>query len=153
MRLEVILLLVLTALLLRLLSKTKSYEFLLAFINVFILYYLQPVTSVRYLNFWLPSINIGLVIVSWLVITPREHRSAKTIYFFIFSCILIQIFSLIRYTSWNVFVNLASPSFRVILFSLILFSSFFYLWLQEEIRNLQAISSLSVYLSYSLSSL
>jgi len=126
MRLEVILLLVLTALLLRLLSKTKSYEFLLAFINVFILYYLQPVTSVRYLNFWLPSINIGLVIVSWLVITPREHRcSAKTIYFFIFSCILIQIFSLIRYTSWNVFVNLASPSFRVILFSLILFSSFF----------------------------
>lgn len=126
MRLEIILILVIAALILRLFSKSQYYDFSLALVGVCLLYLLQPVTSVRYLNFWLPSILIGLVIFSWLVITPRDHRlNRQTVYFFIFTLILVQIFSLIRYTGWSLFVNLISPPFQVMFTSLILFSAIF----------------------------
>ncbi len=126
MRLEFILIMVVTALILRSFSKSKYYDFFLALVGICILFLLQPVTSVRYLNFWLPSIAIGLVIFSWLVITPRDQRSnGQTVNFFIFSLVLVQIFSLIRYTGWSPLVNLASPPFQVMFISLILFSAVF----------------------------
>lgn len=140
MRLEIILIFVITSLALRLIASFKYYDFFLSLVGVCILYLLQPTTSVRYLNFWLPCIVIGLVIVSWLVVTPREQRSNKqTVYFVLFTLVLVQIFSLIRYTGWNLFVNLASPPFQVISIYLILFSAvFLFLTLKRDQKSVNS---------------
>jgi len=125
MRLEIILILVIIALILRVSSKSRFYDFFLSLVGICILFLLQPVVSVRHLNFWLPCI-VSLVTFSWLVITPREHRlKRQMVYFVLFTLILVQIFSLIRYTGWSLFVNLASPPYQVISIFLILFSAVF----------------------------
>lgn len=142
MRLEIILILVIIALILRFFSKSRFHGFFLSLVGICILFLLQPVVSVRYLNFWLPCIVISLVTFSWLVITPREHRlNRQTVYFVVFTLVLIQFFSLIRYTGWSLFVNLASPPFQVISIFLILFSAIFlFLTLKRDQKSVSTFS-------------
>ena len=40
-------------------------------------YWLQPLSPVRYLEFWLPSLTLALVGLSWLVTTPGGQRGGR----------------------------------------------------------------------------
>jgi alginate O-acetyltransferase complex protein AlgI len=40
-------------------------------------YLFQPSTPVRYLDFWLPTATLGLVLFGWLVTTPAEARRGR----------------------------------------------------------------------------
>ena len=39
-------------------------------------YWLQPASSIRYLDFWLPTASIGLVLVTWAIVQPIMGRAA-----------------------------------------------------------------------------
>ncbi len=41
-------------------------------------YWLQPATPIRYLNYWLPSLTLILAGLSWVVTTPHEARRGRS---------------------------------------------------------------------------
>ena len=42
------------------------------------IYWLQPANSVRYMDFWLPTVIIGIVVVQWAVLMSKEDSSRQT---------------------------------------------------------------------------
>lgn len=137
MQLKIVLIFTIIALILRLISRSRYHSYLLCLVSVCVLYLLQPVTSVRFLNYWLPSIIIGIVISSWLVITPRAQRiNGETVYFVIFILTVMQIFLFIRYTGWSFFVNLASPPLQIFIIALIIFSvGFYFMTIKKDLKS------------------
>ena len=41
------------------------------------IYWLQPANSVRYMDFWLPTVIIGIVVVQWAMLMSKEARQDK----------------------------------------------------------------------------
>ena len=41
------------------------------------IYWLQPANSVRYMDFWLPTVIIGIVVVQWAALMSKEARQDK----------------------------------------------------------------------------
>ena len=54
--------------------QTKWVNLLMAASIIFI-YWLQPDTELRYLGYWLPSISIAMMVISWAVTTSPEVRN------------------------------------------------------------------------------
>lgn len=46
-------------------------------LSLLAVYALQPALPIRYLDFWLPTAALGLVIVLWAALTPRESRFTR----------------------------------------------------------------------------
>jgi alginate O-acetyltransferase complex protein AlgI len=40
-------------------------------------YFFQPSTPIRYLDFWLPTLTLIVVLLAWLIITPAEQRAGR----------------------------------------------------------------------------
>lgn len=51
--------------------------FFLFLASVLSIYALQPALPIRGLDFWLPTVTLGLAAALWVVITPREARATK----------------------------------------------------------------------------
>ena len=43
-------------------------------ISALAVYALQPVLPVRGLDFWLPTLTLGLTVLGWVLTTPRQQR-------------------------------------------------------------------------------
>ncbi|NMB54278.1 MAG: hypothetical protein GYA15_06210 [Leptolinea sp.] len=76
MRIEFLLALIPAALLIRLLAKTRGYRDLISLVSIVLIYVLQPEIPVRYLSFWLPTVTIVLIILSWLLVSREEDRNS-----------------------------------------------------------------------------
>jgi alginate O-acetyltransferase complex protein AlgI len=42
-------------------------------ISILVIYWLQPITPIRHLDFWLPTASIALVIITWVMTLPKEN--------------------------------------------------------------------------------
>ena len=51
--------------------------FFLFTLSVLAVYALQPALPIRYLDFWLPTVALGLTFVFWISLTPRESRFTR----------------------------------------------------------------------------
>jgi D-alanyl-lipoteichoic acid acyltransferase DltB (MBOAT superfamily) len=60
------------ALLVRLLGRGMRRGWLLLAVSALAVYWLQPGMPIRYLDFWLPTVTLGLAVASWTMVTPRE---------------------------------------------------------------------------------
>lgn len=56
----------------RLLARGRTREWLLLVASVTALYWLQPATPIRHLDFWLPAASLLLVILTWAATRPRQ---------------------------------------------------------------------------------
>ncbi len=63
------------ALAVRLLGGSRRRGWLLLGLNALAVYWLQPATPVRHLDFWLPTLTLTLVVLGWLVTTPPGERA------------------------------------------------------------------------------
>jgi alginate O-acetyltransferase complex protein AlgI len=45
--------------------------------SVLVVYWLQPSLPVRGLDFWLPTLTLGLTVICWAAVTPPEERSLR----------------------------------------------------------------------------
>jgi hypothetical protein len=74
-----VLILAAAAVLLRLVSMRREWcaPALLA-ASIVALYWLTPLSPVRNLDFWLPTLTLLLVALSWVLVTPGEQRSLKS---------------------------------------------------------------------------
>jgi alginate O-acetyltransferase complex protein AlgI len=68
-----VLILLALSLILRSLSNPSLRKWMLLFASVFLIYWLQPLTPIRYLDFWLPTFTILLIFIIWLF--TADHQS------------------------------------------------------------------------------
>jgi alginate O-acetyltransferase complex protein AlgI len=85
-------------------------------------YWLQPVTSVRQLDFWLPSLTLCLVILTWIATFPGERDFVnEDLAAFIYTVILVILIALFRYLSLYIFpASYPPPMLKSVLLGLIL---------------------------------
>jgi alginate O-acetyltransferase complex protein AlgI len=62
---------------LRLLLKDRARGWVLLVVCALAVYILQPSMPIRYLDFWLPTVTLALVLFGWLVTTPVEARRGR----------------------------------------------------------------------------
>lgn len=55
----------------------RYHKWIIAIISLVGIYWLQPSTPIRYLDFWLPTVSIFLVIVVWITIKPDSLIFSK----------------------------------------------------------------------------
>ncbi|MBC8507251.1 MAG: MBOAT family protein [Anaerolineales bacterium] len=73
-------------------------------------YALQPALPIRYIDFWLPTIGLVLVIVLWIVITPHEIvKSRENIFTFGWILLVIVILGMTRYLDGLSFLTASIP--------------------------------------------
>jgi len=77
MLLSEILLLAGLALLLRLVGQGAARRWLIFGASVLAVYWLQPASPVRYLDYWLPSATLGLTLLGWLLTAPFGTRFTR----------------------------------------------------------------------------
>jgi alginate O-acetyltransferase complex protein AlgI len=78
MTLVYILISVVIALLLGLATRKRGRLTSLLVISTLAIFALQPSLPIRGLDFWLPTLTLGLTILAWVVTTPREQRRWAT---------------------------------------------------------------------------
>jgi len=74
MTIQEVLLLAAISILLGILSRKIHRINLLMAASIALMYWLQPDTGLRYLGFWLPSITLVLITLSWVLVTSPEMR-------------------------------------------------------------------------------
>ncbi len=65
------------AALLRFLKKGELRIWALFLASAAAVYWLQPATPIRYLDYWLPTLTLSLAGLAWVVTTPREARAER----------------------------------------------------------------------------
>lgn len=77
MTLALILALIFITALLGMVTGERSRLYLLLSISTLVVFAFQPALPVRGLDFWLPSITLGLAVLGWVLTTPRDQRSLR----------------------------------------------------------------------------
>jgi len=72
-----ILILIASALLVRIAFPGKLRKWALLVVSVLAIYWLQPVLPIRNLDFWLPTASLGLVFLSWSLTAEKEQLKQK----------------------------------------------------------------------------
>jgi D-alanyl-lipoteichoic acid acyltransferase DltB (MBOAT superfamily) len=59
----------------RLIFRQRGRTWFLMVSSALAIYWLQPLAPIRYMDFWLPTATLGLVVLTWVITTPPEGRS------------------------------------------------------------------------------
>ena len=97
--------------------------FFIFIFSLLAVYALQPALPIRFIDFWLPTVAIFLVIVLWIAITPRETvKSRENLFTLGWMFLIIVLIGLTRYTD-NISQLTAStpPRIEQILIGLVFF--------------------------------
>jgi D-alanyl-lipoteichoic acid acyltransferase DltB (MBOAT superfamily) len=91
-------------------------------VSVISVFWLQPVTSVRQLDFWLPTLTLCLVILTWIATFPGKRDFIKEdLVTFIFTVILIILVAFFRYLSLYIFpASFPPPMLENVLLGMVL---------------------------------
>ena len=128
MELKVILVFVLAALFVRFFLQAEKRKWVLLVFSILAVYWLQPVTPIRYLDFWLPTLTISLVLLMWFVTTSKEKQKEKENLFGLGVVLgLILLVALTRYVSYSGVLTQTRPpqTLQVVLGFLLLAGSCF----------------------------
>ncbi len=69
---------ILTSILVGALTRGTRRTYSLLALSVLAIYWFQPVVPLRYFDFWLPSLSIALVILTWLITSAPGAWKVKT---------------------------------------------------------------------------
>ena len=128
MDLKVILVFIAAALLVRIFLQAEKRKWVLLVLSSLAVYWLQPVTPVRYLDFWLPTLTISLVILLWFITTKPEKRREKENLLGLGIIVgLVLLVALTRYVSYSGILTRTRPpqTFQVLVGILLLLGSCF----------------------------
>ena len=77
MTLTILFILIAIAIIIRIFPYKLLRKWFLLVASIVLIYWLQPALPVRYLDFYLPTLLIGIIIISWYLLVPREDRFCK----------------------------------------------------------------------------
>lgn len=129
MRLNHILISIPLLIIFRIVFSKKYFKKILLITNILVLFLLQPSSSIRHFSFWIPIFTIHLLLLTWLVIKPKEVRkeSSVVIDYLLIIFIIIFIYLLTPYLSKIDIVNYYPPRFLSVLLFFILAAIFLYI--------------------------
>jgi alginate O-acetyltransferase complex protein AlgI len=134
-----ILFFVLAALGIRYFPVSKIRKWMLLVSSIVFLYWLQPLSPIRYLDFYLPTILILLTLISWFFITPPENRFSKD-NLLAFAILMVSIL-LINVSRWislsDIITASRPPNLSFILVSVLALVLIFWLLRQKEAKSNQ----------------
>ena len=101
---------ILVALLCRLLAAKKASGWIIMLSSLLFIYWIQPVSTIRSLEFWLPTTLIFLTILVWSIVSPKDSFGDKENLLSVVACILIVFaISLLRYLKLGFLSGLINP--------------------------------------------
>lgn len=129
MRLNHILISIPLLIIFRIVFSKKYFKKILLITNILVLFLLQPSSSIRHFSFWIPIFTIHLLLLTWLVIKPKEVRkeSSVVIDYLLIIFIIIFIYLLTPYLSKIDIVNYYPPRFLSVLLFFISAAIFLYI--------------------------
>ena len=101
-------------------------DWLLLGASVLALFWLQPLSAIHYLDFWLPLFTLSLVTLSWVLTTPLEQRAGRQNW--ISAGVLLGLISLVALTRYlnptmGIITRTRPPAFGQVLLVLALVSA------------------------------
>ena len=128
MNLNQIIFFVLISLLYRLVLKEKALEWFVLLISIMTIFWLQPVSTIRTLDFWFPTFSISLGLISWVIISKKEElnsRDNNITFILVISFILfIGISHLVSFFSIYKYISAPKPIFTIIFLAILCFVIF-----------------------------
>lgn len=98
------------ALIIRLVRDQNASAWLMFLSSLIFVYWLQPVSSIRSLEFWLPSILFALTIIVWVITSAREALAERSNRLAgLTACAVILFLSTLRYLNLSFLVGLINP--------------------------------------------
>ncbi len=110
---------------------------LLLILSVLAVYWFQPVIPLRFFDFWLPSLTLAFVILTWLVTSNEgEWRSRQNLYALLLIVAVATVIALSRYfLPKPILTATAPPSFLQYLFLVLILAVFILLLFQFSRRR------------------
>jgi D-alanyl-lipoteichoic acid acyltransferase DltB (MBOAT superfamily) len=65
------------SLLYRLILKNKGLEWFVLLISIATIYWLQPISTIRTLDFWFPTLSISFGMISWIIVSKKEELTSR----------------------------------------------------------------------------
>ena len=81
MSLNNVLILIAAAIVIRLLFPASGRKWVLLVSSILVIYWTQPSTPIRYLDFWLPTATLAVAVFSWAITKPNEDKIQKESWF------------------------------------------------------------------------
>ena len=135
MGLPQILILLFATILIGLLARGRWRSWGILVVSVLSVYWLQPATSIRHLDFWFPTLSIGLTLLLWLIIVSRdESRNRVDLITFLVIAGLILGIGLTRYLGRGTYLTPTRPPFLGSI-ALVLFLLMALGWLISRIQS------------------
>ncbi len=98
------------AIVVRLLLSRANRTWVIFYISIAAVFWLQPVTPIRYFDFWFPVLTLSLVVLVWLIVTPREKHWERDSRIGLFSlAALILVVAATRYLGYDGIITPSRP--------------------------------------------
>jgi len=112
----------------RLVLKEKGLEWFVLLISIGTIFWLQPISTIRTLDFWFPTLSISLGLISWIIISKKEELNSRenniTIVFVISFILLIGLSRLVPFFSISKYVSAPKLIFTVLFLTILSFVIF-----------------------------
>ncbi len=133
------------ALIIRLVRNQTASAWLMFLSSLLFMYWLQPVSSIRSLEFWLPSILIVLTIIVWVITSAREAPTEKSNRLAGLSALVLMLsLSALRYLNLGFLVALVNPPALWQTLTLILIAGLLIGWLGRSSTRKKAPAAIAV---------
>lgn len=98
-------------------------------VSVMAIFWLQPASAVRHLDFWFPTLSLGLTILSWVITTVKSREITREDWVALaVILLLLLVIGLTRYTGEIRLTPTAPPGIETIAAIIILISAFVFLY-------------------------
>ncbi len=77
MNLDQIILFLLISLLYRLFLKKRWLDWFILLFSIATIYWLQPISTIRTLDFWFPTLSISFGMISWIIVSKKEDLNSR----------------------------------------------------------------------------
>jgi len=128
MNLYQIILLIFISLLYRLVLKEKELEWFVLLISIMTIFWLQPISTIRTLDFWFPTFSISLGLISWIIISKKEELNSRdnklTIIFVISFILFIGLSRLVPFIGIYKYISAPKPIFTIVFLTILCFIIF-----------------------------
>lgn len=104
-----ILLMAVGAAVIRFLPWSSIRNWVLMAASVFLIYWLQPLLPIRYLDFWLPTLTLTLVVLTWFATNPKGVEWERNKNTFIVLVVLVLLVGVSRYFSLSGLITASRP--------------------------------------------
>ncbi len=137
---------ILLAVMARLLRNDSASKWMMLIASILCAFWLQPVSTIRSLEYWLPVFFLGITVAVWAIISPKESINIKDNRLTCLAiAVLVLAISLLRYAGIQTLLKFVNPpeSWKVALFLEAVGGLIYLYQVQERTRKIAAAAAIT----------